>query len=175
MAFKTYLASVVLLKLSTEYWHMFLRWNKSPWIRGGERERDVSFPWMWPEPELSHWLSLNYYNKNTVDWVVCACTCMLMGPCGLLPARLLCPWNSPARLLEWVAISSSRISSQPRDQTRIVFVSWIGRFFTTKPPGMPHRWLVNNRNSSLTFLKFEMSKIKAQGNSVSNEAEFPGS
>ena len=46
----------------------------------------------------------------------------------------------------------------------------VDRFFTTKPPGMSHRWLVNNRNSSLTFLKFEMSKIKAQGNSVSNEA-----
>ena len=35
-------------------------------------------------------------------------------PCGLLPARLLCPWNSQTRILEWVAISSSRGSSQPR-------------------------------------------------------------
>ena len=37
-----------------------------------------------------------------------------------------------ARILEWVAISSSRGSSQPRDQTHISCVSCIaGRFFTT--------------------------------------------
>ena len=34
-------------------------------------------------------------------------------------ARLHCPWNSPGRILEWVAISFSRVSSQPRDQTRV--------------------------------------------------------
>ena len=33
-----------------------------------------------------------------------------------------------ARILEWIAISFSRGSSQPRDQTR---------FFTLKPPGKP--------------------------------------
>ena len=32
-----------------------------------------------------------------------------------------------ARPLEWVAISSSRGSSQPRDQTRISFISCIGQ------------------------------------------------
>ena len=32
-----------------------------------------------------------------------------------------------ARLLEWVAISSSRGSSQPGDRTRISYVSCIGR------------------------------------------------
>ena len=45
---------------------------------------------------------------------------------------------SQGRILEWVAISFSRGSSQPRDQTR---VSYIGRqiffffFFTIEPPG----------------------------------------
>ena len=34
---------------------------------------------------------------------------------GLYPTRLLCPWNLQARILEWVAISYSRGSSQPRD------------------------------------------------------------
>ena len=38
-------------------------------------------------------------------------------PHGLSPTRLLCPWDSPGRILEWVAISSSRKSSWPRDQT----------------------------------------------------------
>ena len=38
----------------------------------------------------------------------------------------------PARLLQWVAISSSRGSSQPRDGTLISYVSCIGgKFFTT--------------------------------------------
>ena len=79
--------------------------------RGGDRERGVSFLWMWPEPELSDRLSLNYYNENTIDWIVCALVCMLKRPHGLLPARLLCPWNSPARILEWVTMPSSRGSS----------------------------------------------------------------
>ena len=40
---------------------------------------------------------------------------------------------SQARMLEQVAISFSRGSSQPRNQTR---VSWLaGGFFTTEPPG----------------------------------------
>ena len=33
-----------------------------------------------------------------------------------------------ARILEWVAISSSRRSSQPKDQTRVSYVSCIGRW-----------------------------------------------
>ena len=42
---------------------------------------------------------------------------------------------SHARILEWVAISYSRGSPGPRDQTHI---SCIGRqFFTTEPPGKP--------------------------------------
>ena len=54
-------------------------------------------------------------------------------PHGLQPTRRLCPCG----ILQWVAISSSRGSSQPRDQT------WgpctAGRFFTTEPPGKPYR------------------------------------
>ena len=34
---------------------------------------------------------------------------------------------SQARILDWVAISSSRGSSQPRDQTLISYISWICR------------------------------------------------
>ena len=40
-----------------------------------------------------------------------------------------------ARILEWVAISSFRGSSQPRDRTCIS--SLAGRFFTSVPPGKP--------------------------------------
>ena len=42
----------------------------------------------------------------------------------LQPARLLCPWDLPARPLQQVATSFSRASSRPRDRTG---VSCIGR------------------------------------------------
>ena len=43
---------------------------------------------------------------------------------------------SQARILEWVAISFSKGSSQPRDWT---LISCTGRrFYTTEPPGKPH-------------------------------------
>ena len=42
---------------------------------------------------------------------------------------------SQTRILEWVAISSSRGSSQPRDQTCISHT--VGGFFTTEPSGRP--------------------------------------
>ena len=42
---------------------------------------------------------------------------------------------SQARILEWVAISFSRGSSPPRDQTQVSCIA--GGFFTTEPPGKP--------------------------------------
>ena len=42
-----------------------------------------------------------------------------------------------ARILEWVTISYSRGSAQPRDQTQVSCVA--GGFFTIKPPGKPMR------------------------------------
>ena len=42
------------------------------------------------------------------------------------------------RILEWVAMPSSRGSSQPRDQTHISYASCIaGGFFTAEPPTEP--------------------------------------
>ena len=43
-------------------------------------------------------------------------------------ARLLCPWDFPGKNTGWVAISSSRGSSRPRDQTQVSCLA--GRFFT---------------------------------------------
>ena len=45
---------------------------------------------------------------------------------------------SQANELEWVAISFSSGSSQPRDQTHVSFISCsAGGFFITEPPGKP--------------------------------------
>ena len=40
---------------------------------------------------------------------------------------------SQAKTLEWVAMASSRGSSQPRGQTQVSCIA--GGFFTTEPPG----------------------------------------
>ena len=46
--------------------------------------------------------------------------------------------NSLARILEWVAISSSRGSSRPKSWTRFSCISCIEvEFFSTDPPGKP--------------------------------------
>ena len=53
-----------------------------------------------------------------------------------------------ARILGWVAISSSRGSSRPRDQTRVSHSSSLaGEFFTPELPGEPQifgYWCFNN-------------------------------
>ena len=94
--------------------------------------------------------------KSFFSWIMGHCTTVLIFPClgGHLFSSFLCynllfhacaqsylilcdpmdcsPSGSSvhgifqARILEWVAISSSRGSSQPRDQTHISYVSCIG-------------------------------------------------
>ena len=56
-----------------------------------------------------------------------------------------------ARILEWVAISFSRGSSQPRNQTQVSCIA--GRFFTAEPPGTPTQ----------TVFSFEAHSVTATG------------
>ena len=52
-----------------------------------------------------------------------------------------------ARILEWIAISFSRGSSQPRDRMCISCISCIaGRFFAAETPGKPY-----NMDTNLLF------------------------
>ena len=55
-------------------------------------------------------------------------SCVILGPHGQSSTRLLCPWDSPHKILEWVAISFSRGSSWLRDQTQVSCIA--GGFFT---------------------------------------------
>ena len=48
---------------------------------------------------------------------------------------------SQARLLQWVPISSSRVSSQPNDQTSVSYVTCIG--FTIETPGKPRTPIIS--------------------------------
>ena len=65
-------------------------------------------------------------NYRTLYWLlglnacvpVCSVTSVMsnsLWPQGLQPSRLLCPWDSPGKNTEWVAIPFSRGSSRPRD------------------------------------------------------------
>ena len=49
-----------------------------------------------------------------------------------------------ARILKWVALSSSKGSSQPRNGT-LVSPALAGGFFTTVPPGKPTHWTGEGR------------------------------
>ena len=57
----------------------------------------------------------------------------LCGPMDYSPPGSFVHGISQARILEWVDVSSSRGSSQPRDWTHVSCIA--GTFFTTKPPG----------------------------------------
>ena len=66
-----------------------------------------------------------------------------------------CPWDFPARTLEWVAVSFSRGSSQLRDQN---CVSALARgFFTTEPTG--NKKELQKRKNPTSKLKY---MIKAE-------------
>ena len=62
-----------------------------------------------------------------------------LGPHGLLPTRLLCPWHFPGKNMEVVAMSYSRdVLPHPEIKpSSPVSPAWTGRFFTTVPPGKP--------------------------------------
>ena len=62
----------------------------------------------------------------------------LCGPMDPSPPSFSIHGILQARILEWVAMSSSRGSFQHRDQTYICWISCIaGRVFTTEPLGKP--------------------------------------
>ena len=97
-------------------------------------------------------------------------SCLTIATHGLQPSRLLCPWNSPARILGWFAVSFSRGSSLPRDWTRQptpVFLP--GKVYglakirtqlsdyhfisaTSKPPSYHSMFRLNNTSSEKSFL-----------------------
>ena len=96
------------------------------------------------EKTCRSWLN-SCKSLSSFSWVVsficmCVCSVTTLCPtlCDLMDYRL--PSSSvhgilQARILEWVAISSSRGSSRPRDGTCISCIA--GGFFTTEPPGSP--------------------------------------
>ena len=76
---------------------------------------------------------------------ICVCICMfttrsclaLCDPMDCNPPGSSVHGLFQARILERVALSFSRGSSQHRDRTCVASPTLAGRFFTTKPPGTP--------------------------------------
>ena len=56
-------------------------------------------------------------------------------------------WVFPAGILKWVAMPSSRVSSQPRDRTHVSCTA--GRFFTAEPLGKPFHIIASYKIFSL--------------------------
>ena len=87
--------------------------------------------------------SLEHSHQKIQDFsLLCFCCCLFAKTCPTLCNPMDCSPSvssvhgiSQARILEWVAISFSRGSSQPRGQTHVSCLA--GRFFTTEPPGKP--------------------------------------
>ena len=62
------------------------------------------------------------------------------------------PWNLQARILEWVAFSFSRGSSQPRNRTQVSCIA--GGFFTswaTREAQIWYRWITHHSVISVQF------------------------
>ena len=92
---------------------------------------------------LSDWSDLiwGWYSR----YKKCACSLSCFSHVWLFVTPMDCslPGSSvheifQAGILEWVAMPSSRASSQPRDQTRVSCIA--GGFFTAEPPGKPQTW-----------------------------------
>ena len=103
-----------------------------------------------PSDIFAHWLQL-----CPTLWDLMDCGLPGTSVCGIFQARIL----------EWVALSSSRGSSQPRDWTHVSWVFCIGSgFFTTVPLAKPNS---HSPFSWLLGLKFPRSEI-----SLDSEGSF---
>ena len=108
------------------------------WISPSQKDRQCMIPLTWGravkfiETENRMVFARDYRKKK------CVCTQSLTSV-WLCDSMDCSPPGSPvyeisqARILQWVAISSSRVSSQPRDRTCVSCI--VDGFFPSKPPG----------------------------------------
>ena len=124
------------LELCSVFTFMWLCWHNSPASR-------VVYLWRFS-------LVYNFvFSLELAIILFCICLAFSVRACVLSCVWLCDPMDcSPsgfsvhavfqARMLEWVAISSSRGSSWPRDRTHVSCLSFTaGEFFTSEPQGKP--------------------------------------
>ena len=98
--------------------------SRSWWWTG--RPRVLQFMGSQSRTRLSDWTELMLSLQSCLT----LCSLIDCSPPGFSVHGIL-----QARILEWVAISSSKGSSRPRDWTRNYCIT--GGFFTTEPPAKP--------------------------------------
>ena len=98
--------------------------------------------WMKPDAK-DHILCDSIYmkkNRQIHVWVSSYSVMSLCDPMDCNPPGSSVHGIFQARILKWVAISSSRGSSLPRiESTSLVSSALAGRFFATEPPGKPRQ------------------------------------
>ena len=128
-------------------WSCFLwarNWNMGLWVSG------VSQPW--PGQILSHVLCL------------VAQSCPICEPIGCSPPGSSVHGDLQARILEWVAMPSSRGSSQPSNRTQVSHIA--GRLFTV--------WATREARSEVYSLVFFSITIIVTGVQISWHWHFQG-
>ena len=97
---------------------------------------DIMNSWAYLSPLLTN-NNARLYRECVRPCVLCAQTCLtLRDPMNCGPPGSSVCGISQARILEWVAMPSSRGSSQPRDRTPDSSISYTaGTFLTSEPPG----------------------------------------
>ena len=80
---------------------------------------------------------------------LCVCVCVLdcvrlFASHELQPARLLCPWDSPGKIMKWVAVFPTPWDLPNPGVWTVPPASFVlaGRFFTTEPPGKGYPTLI---------------------------------
>ena len=114
----------------------------SPW---GPKGSDMTEWLNWAELTKIYQLKFVYISEFTHS--VTALCLTLCNPMDCSPPDSSVYGVFQARILEWVAISFSRGSSQPSDQTRVYVSSLAGGFFTAEPPGKPRSYLTKGIHS----------------------------
>ena len=110
------------------------------------------------------WNFLTWVLKELLDQKERLCMCWVTHSCLTLCHPMDCSLPASSvhgifqpRLLEWVSMSYSRGSSQPRDWTRISCVSCTGRQVDSVPPchlGSPERKVIHNCRRTPTPLRW---------------------
>ena len=125
---------------------------------------------------LPHCMFITLSGPNTMANTQCVCVCLLGAGRGagfshsvvsdsLQPMYYSLPHSSAhgtfqARILEWVAISYSRVSCRPRDWTHVSCLA--SGFFTTTPPQKPStQWVLSKYwlNEQLHEVCFQSTDI----------------
>ena len=118
--------------------------------------------YLWLKVLTKSYLSYMWQFKSFGYHCICLCaqSCpILCNPRHCSPLGSFVHGIFQARILEWVAISSSRESSRPRDRTHVSYVSGIGRWllyhWATPLYLFKNRtWYSNTKTLLLHFLVF---------------------